>query len=155
VTRLEASGDEAVKRLRPLLVPQAVPNQPPVEKLLAQLDDDDFETRERATRMLMERGEAVVPKLQTALKASPSAEVRIRIGRILKQFPAEGSRPSAVQLRALRAITALGRIDTPASRALLAEIVKGPEGRPQTVAAKALLGREPKGRDKGSMGLGN
>ncbi len=159
VHRLEECGDEAVRRLRAVLAPPAVPDKPSVEDLIGQLDAEEFAKRERATRLLEEQGEAIVPKLRAALKVARSAEVRRRIEGILKQAAPDDGLLTPEYLRALRAMTVLNRINTPASRALLTEIAKGPVGRPQTAAAQAVLGLTPKAAPKaelrGGMGLGN
>jgi RNA polymerase sigma factor (sigma-70 family) len=137
VERLAAGGDEAVRRLRERLLPKAAVDRRSVDELIARLDDDAFDTREHATRSLKERGFDIVPKLRDALKTSPSAEVRKRLEEILRHMNDETATPE--ELRAVRAIAALGRIDTAASRALLAEIAQGPEARPRTVAARGTL----------------
>jgi hypothetical protein len=137
VERLAAGGDEAVRRLRERLLPKAAADRPSTDELIARLDDDAFDTREQATRSLKERGFDIVPKLRDALKASPSAEVRKRLEEVLRHLNDETTTPE--ELRAVRAIAALGRIDTAASRALLGEIAQGPEARPRTVAARGTL----------------
>jgi RNA polymerase sigma factor (sigma-70 family) len=138
VDRLAAGGDDAVRWLRQHLVPEvAVGDRPSVEELIAQLDDDAYDKREQATRLLTEKGLRIEPKLREALKKAPSTEVRARLEKMLQRLSEKAITPE--ELQAVRAITALGRIDTPASRALLAEIAKGPESRPQTVAARGAL----------------
>jgi RNA polymerase sigma factor (sigma-70 family) len=147
VDRLAAGGDETVRRLRERLLPEPVVDRPSVEELIAQLDDDAYDKREQATRLLQEKGARIMARLQEALKTSRSAEVRARLEKILQQWIEEPL--TLEELRAVRAITALGRIDTPAGRALLAEIAKGPESRPQTVAARGALAQAD-GKDKRS-----
>jgi hypothetical protein len=137
VHRLASGGDDAVKRLRERLVPAPADGKPTVEELIAHLDDDHFEKRESATRMLLEQGAAVVPKLRAALKEPPSPEARKRLESLLRRF--EDPAPTPEQIRAVRAITALARIGTPASRKLLEELAQGPEAAPRTVAAKGAL----------------
>jgi hypothetical protein len=137
IPRLAAGGDEAVGRLRPLVLPAPLAGKPSVEDLVLQLDDDAFQTRERATRLLLEKGASILPKLRAHLKGRPSPEVRSRIGRILDEF--KDAWPTAEELRALRAVTALGRIAIPSGRELLAEVARGPEAAPATIAAKAAL----------------
>jgi hypothetical protein len=137
IDRLAAGGDATVRRLRPLMKAMPVPGKPSVEELLVQLDDSAFKTREQATRSLLDRGTSVVPKLRAHLKGPPSLEVRRRIEQILRHL--EQVPPTAGELRALRAVTALTRIDTPASRTLLEEIAAGPEGAPATSAAWIAL----------------
>jgi hypothetical protein len=75
------------------------------KKLLAQLDDEDFDVREKAEKDLAAVGAAVLPLLRDALKNQPSVEVKLRVERLLEafkdqQFPND-------QLRAQRAVEAL------------------------------------------------
>jgi hypothetical protein len=139
IDRLAAGGDATVRRLRLLVMPAPVSGKPSVEELLVQLDDRAFKTRERATRLLIERGAGVVPKLQAQLKGPLSPEMRLRVGRVLRHF--NDARPTPEALRAVRAVCVLSRIATPSSRALLAELAAGPEASPATLAAKAALAR--------------
>jgi RNA polymerase sigma factor (sigma-70 family) len=147
VDRLAAGGDETVRRLRKRLLSEPVVDRPSVEELIAQLDDDAFDKREQAAGLLKEKGNRIVPKLREALKASPSAEVRVRLEKLLQHWSEQPIAPE--ELQAVRAITALGRIDTPASRALLGEIARGPDTRPQTVAARGALAQAD-GKEKKS-----
>jgi hypothetical protein len=138
VHRLAASGDEAVRRLRPRLRPPADAGKPSVAELIRQLDADSFAVRERATRALVERGPAAAPRLRAALRGKVSLEARRRIERVLRQLKDPPLTPE--ELRAARAVAALARIDTPASRALLAEVAGWPDT-PAASAARAALGR--------------
>lgn len=122
IHRLALGGDAVVDRLRPLVRPAPVTGKPTVEELLPQLDDDEFRTRERAMRLLIDKGPGVVPKLRAQLKAPPSAEVRARLTRILDHFVKARRAPEG--LRALRAVAVLSRIGTPSSRELLADVAE-------------------------------
>jgi hypothetical protein len=150
VSRLAAGGDEAVKRLRSRLLPAPVKDGPSVEELIAQLDDDAFPKRERATQRLVNKGAGIIPKLQAALRGQKalSAEAGARIRQILKELQGESGSLTARQLRVLRVLAVLSWIDTPASRALLAEIARGPTTLPQTMAAKVLVELAQKGAQK-------
>lgn len=53
-----------------------------IQALLAQLDDDSYETREAATKELLAIGILAEPELGRAMKQSSSAEVRIRCRRL-------------------------------------------------------------------------
>jgi RNA polymerase sigma factor (sigma-70 family) len=141
VQRLAAGGDETVRRLRERMLPKAAADNLAVDRLIAELDDDEFETREQATQSLMEKSITIAPRLREALKTSTSAEVRARLQEVLHHMNNE-------ELRAVRAITVLVRIDSAASETLLAEIARGPEDRPQSVAARGVLAQtdEPKKR---------
>jgi RNA polymerase sigma factor (sigma-70 family) len=133
IDRLAAGGDEAVRRLRPRLLPAPASGKPTVEALVRQLDDDAFEARERATRSLIAKGAGIAPQLRALGKASPSAEVRTRVEQILSHFNDGPVTATPEELRALRAAVALSRMATPAGRKLLAELA---EGLPATSAAK-------------------
>jgi hypothetical protein len=144
IDRLAAGGDATVRRLRPLVLPAPVSGIPSVDELLSQLDDPAFKTRERATRLLIEKGAGVVPKLRARLKGPLTHEMRARVGQVLRQFNNNRLTPEA--LRAVRAVSVLSRIATPSSRALLAELAAGPEAAPATLAANAALARAGEAR---------
>jgi hypothetical protein len=139
VQRLAADGDETVRRLRERMLPKAAADNLAVDRLIAELDDDAFEAREQATQSLTETSIGIAPRLREALKTSKSAEVRARLQKVLHHMNNE-------ELRAVRAITVLVRIDSAASETLLSEIARGPEDRPHTVAARGALAQtdEPK-----------
>lgn len=111
-------------------------SEPWLKQLIADLDDERFEVRERATLALKGMGPMVEPRLRQVLENGPSAEVRRRVEEILEnvRFP-EGRRP-AEQLRWVRAVQALEYIATAEARQVL-----------QTLAdqeAKTQLGQEAK-----------
>lgn len=135
--RLAAGGDDAVRRLRAVLLPRLDLGDDSVEGLIRRLDDDKFRARERAMQLLLKAGERVVPKLHAELKGRPSLEARARIDWLLRRLATKGLSPE--QLRGVRAIAALSRIDTASSRAVLAELAEGPEEAPKTLAARAAL----------------
>jgi WD40 repeat protein len=89
-----------------------------IEKLLADLDGDAFETRENATRELTRLRYRVEPMLRRALENKPSLEVRWRLEAIL----AEPKRLPTADLRMLRAIAVLEHIGTPEARRLLEKL---------------------------------
>jgi hypothetical protein len=147
VDRLAAGGDDAVRWLRQRLLHEVPVDKPPVEELIAQLDDDAFDKREQATRLLAEKGTRIEPKLREALKKAPSTEACVRLEKILQRLSETPITPE--ELQAVRAIAALARLDTPAGKALLADIARGPESRPQTVAARGVLAQAD-GKEKRS-----
>src|SRR5438105_2996883 len=57
-----------------------------VEQLIKQLDDNNFEKRERATRELIEVGVPALPVLRAALKEPDSLEARERIEKIIARL---------------------------------------------------------------------
>jgi WD40 repeat protein len=138
ILTLAAAPDAAVPFLRARVRPapgQAVK----VEKLLAELDGDDFDTRDKATTALAQRGAAIEPALRQALAGKPSLEVRLRVAKLLRQvlsapLPAE-------EVRRLRAVEALEYAATPEARRLLEALARGAPEATLTQAAKAALTR--------------
>jgi WD40 repeat protein len=137
---LAGAGDKSVLFLRERLRPTSAKDQETTRRLIADLDSDDFDAREKATRDLGKVGWEAEPILLNALMANPSAEACVRIERILSgppasQWPSDGLRKS-------RAVCALERIGTPAARQFLEQLATGaPEAR-LTQEAKASLGRK-------------
>jgi len=110
-----------------------------IDKLIAQLDNDRFEARERATRELANLGKLAEAALREALAGNLSVEARRRVELLLKD-PAKLNRWAA-HLQALRAVEALEYMDTPESRKALSLVVqKAPTAR-LTKEAKESLGR--------------
>jgi RNA polymerase sigma factor (sigma-70 family) len=109
-----------------------------VSRLIRDLDDEQFEVREKADAALQRLAELAVPALRLALNDKPSAEVRRRVTALLEQLD-QGKTPE--QLRCLRAIEVLERIGTADARTVLGALAKGmPEAR-QTLEAQASLER--------------
>jgi WD40 repeat protein len=119
-----------------------------VARLIAQLDDDDFGTREKADQELERLGLAAVPALRAALARKPSAEARRRVTRLLVPHEARSVLlPPGDALRAARAVHALELIGTPPARQVLQELRDGPPSRISEDAREAL---ERLDRRKGS-----
>ena len=57
-----------------------------IPRLLADLDDDEFTVREKASTELAKLGELALPALQKALAAEPSPEVRFRVEALLDKL---------------------------------------------------------------------
>jgi hypothetical protein len=60
-----------------------------LKKWIGQLDDEEFTTREQATRKLEYLDRFAKPHLQKALEGKPSAETRKRIEALLKRLPVD------------------------------------------------------------------
>jgi RNA polymerase sigma factor (sigma-70 family) len=119
---LAAAPEQALPLLKDLLRPVPVADAEAVRRLLRQLDDDDFDTRERATAELEKLAGTAEAELRKALEGTPSAEVRERLKKILET---EGRGPSPDRLRQERALELLEAAATPGARKLLAELAKG------------------------------
>jgi hypothetical protein len=118
--------------------------QPPVEeallnRLLAEMDDDDFYVRERATKEMAALGEPAEGALRRALIRSKPGVLRKRVEQLLAALDEPGTRVE--RLRWLRGLAVLERAGTPEAREVLKGFAAGtPEAR-RTREAKAVLER--------------
>jgi WD40 repeat protein len=152
----DLAGTDAPKAHRALWALAAAPQQslpllqdrvrpvPPLEpahlrRLIADLDHDRFEVREKATKELKALDERAVPALQKVLTDAPSAEVRRRAEGVLERRGGPVTSPKKLQM--LRAVTVLEAVGTPEARQLLARQASGDPAALVTVRAKAALER--------------
>jgi WD40 repeat protein len=139
--RLAAAPGAAVPFLAERLRPAPAPDSRRVEHLLADLDDDQFAVRERATAELARLGEGARDRLRRALAEAASPEARRRLSLILKDLCAGPLNPSPSRLREIRAIQFLERCNTPEARRLLGRLAGGAPGAALTQDAWASLRR--------------
>jgi WD40 repeat protein len=132
---LAAHPADAVPLLRQHLRPVPAVDAGQVAAWVADLDSEEFATRERASRELDRLGEVAVPALTKALAGKPPPEMRRRIERLLDRH-GRPEQPAPEGLRQLRAVEALERVGTAEARRLLEELSGG--------AAEARLTREAK-----------
>jgi hypothetical protein len=137
--RLAGSPDESVPFLKTVLRPVARPAAPAVARLIADLNDDAFAVREKATQELDSLGDAVAADLAGALAGKPPAEQRRRLQALLDRLRDPGASPA--RLRELRAVTALEQAATPEARQLLEQLGGGAAGARLTDDARAALRR--------------
>jgi RNA polymerase sigma factor (sigma-70 family) len=134
--RFLAEPGQAVEWLAARVAPVHHPDPPCLKALIADLGDDDFATRERATVELREHGAVAADALREVVAKSSSAEARRRAEGLLREM-ADGVVPPR-ELRALRAVEVLEWIATPEARACLRELTKGaPDARVTREAAAA------------------
>jgi WD40 repeat protein len=134
---LPADPREAVGRLKDHLR-QSAAAEARVNGLLAGLDDDQFEVREKASRELEKLGPEAAPPLRLALEGTRSAESRARLQKALDALkPAGAADPQAVWL----ALAVLEEVGTPEARQALEELARGPDGATVTREARAAVGR--------------
>jgi RNA polymerase sigma factor (sigma-70 family) len=115
----------------------AAPDPKAVARWLAELDDDEFEVREKASAALASLGKAVEDDLRRARPTAPSVESRARIDRLLAAL-GEGA---AVDegLRARRAVAALELAATAEARSALGHLAeKASAEDTRRLAAEAL-----------------
>jgi hypothetical protein len=129
---------QALSFLKERLRPAAAADPVSVRRLLADLDSDEFNVRERASEALGKMGGQAESALNQFLKGHPSAEACKRAERLLAKIDAD---PTGEPLQALRAIEILEHIGTPEACTLLKALAGGaPEAR-LTREAKASLDR--------------
>jgi WD40 repeat protein len=108
-----------------------------VSRWIAELDDESFEVRQKATEELSRRLPSVEDALRRALDDQPSVEARRRIEELL-------SRAGGVTeetLTEVRAVETLERIGTPEARRALEELAAGGSAARRTREAKESLER--------------
>jgi WD40 repeat protein len=108
-----------------------------VDRLIAELDSDDFQVREKAASELEELGGTVGPALRQVIAGRPSAEVRARVNRLLEKL----ATPAPELLRNLRALEALEAVGGAEARQVVERIAKGAAEARLTRDAKAALAR--------------
>ena len=137
VQALAAVPDQAVPFLKSRLRPVRIDAER-MRRLVAELDADDFETRDRAMADLEQAGPSAAPALRQALADRPPPEVELRAKRIEESWRIPLIRQPGL-MRALRAVRALEGAGTEKARTLLAELAGGASGARLTEAARAAL----------------
>jgi len=138
VLSLSSQPAQSIRFLKDHLARIPSATQKRMQQLIADLDNDDFQQREAASRELMHLGSHVESALRQALAHSPSLEVRRRIDALLQDLN-QWAIKSPELLRCIRAIWVLQRIGTPEARAVLESLATGSSVARQTQEAKAAL----------------
>jgi WD40 repeat protein len=136
---LASDTPAALLLLREQLRPTAAPDAERLARLIRDLDDDDFDVRERSTVALEQLGELATDALREAASKKTSAEARRRLRHLLAReqpFVVSGE-----NLRSLRAVYLLEQIGTADAVAMLERVAGGARGSRLTVAAGAALAR--------------
>jgi len=108
-----------------------------VARLIADLDGDDLDVREKATEDLKHAAARAEKALRAALAKPPSVEVKKRAAAILKNLTP--LRPE--RLRSLRAVEVLEAIGSPEAQKQLERLAAGARGDELTDDASAALAR--------------
>jgi RNA polymerase sigma factor (sigma-70 family) len=135
---LAGSPKQALPLLKGVLRPVPTVEPARLKRLLKELDDDDFDTRERATAELEKLTGLVDAELRQALEGATSAELRERLKKVLD---AAKRGPSPEALRQTRALEVLEAMGTPEAKSLLQELAKGAAQAELTREARAALTR--------------
>jgi WD40 repeat protein len=121
-----------LERLRPLLT--ADPQR--IARLIADLESDDFDTRERASQELARLGDLAEPALRRALAGNPAADVRKRLTQLLEGL--DGPEGFAKRRRLVRAVEVLEALGSHEARKALKQIGTAAGTRLQQEAKSAL-----------------
>jgi len=132
---LEGTGDEAVALFARHLRPAGGPDAKQLAGLIANLDNDAFAVRLRASEELEMLGAQAHPALRKALEGNPGPEAKSRIEKLLA-LPVKPATPTD-RLPALRALEILERVASPQARKLIAAVAGGDKQDPLTVQAQA------------------
>ena len=138
--KLAASPEAAVKLCKENLGAAAGPPPKEVRKKIDELDSTIFALRQKAQDDLIRWGEAVRPELEKAAqRPTISGEAKLRIDAILKRL--DESILTGEQLRDLRAVELLERLQTPEAIALLERYAKGDAATSLARQAQDVLNR--------------
>jgi hypothetical protein len=113
----------------------------PIDRLIADLNHQQFARREAATQKLARLGRLVEPDLRQALAGKPEPEARRRIERLLAQREAGPVGGADEGLRLLRAVEVLEHIASPEARALLTMLARQAPAAEVAQDARAALER--------------
>jgi hypothetical protein len=130
---------DAVKFFAERIKPVKTLDPKRVERLLADLDSNEFAVREAASKALAGLDEQATPYFEETLKSTDAAEVRVRVTRILEQR--RGAALTADQIRQIRAVMVLERIGDGEAKDVLKRWAGGPVGTRLATEAEAALKR--------------
>jgi RNA polymerase sigma factor (sigma-70 family) len=137
IRAFSAAPGQTVSFMGERLRPARSAGKEEVDRLIADLDSDDFQIREKATRALDELGDTVGPALRKVIAGQPSAEVRSRADRLLEKL----ATPAPQLLRSLRALEVLEAVGGPEALQVVERIANGAAEARLTRDAKAALAR--------------
>jgi hypothetical protein len=139
--KLRADPAASVPFLRQRLEPrERSADEKKAQNLIADLDADEFETRERATKEIETLGKTAELALRLALAGSPSPEAKRRLEHLLNRLSREKALTPEMQ-REVRAVRVLEDANTPEARNVLEALAKDSVGWCVTQEAKAALER--------------
>jgi hypothetical protein len=134
---LASAPKGALPFLRARLRPVSGEVPPAIARLLADLDDRQFEVREKAEQELFRRGDESEVAVARTLAGGPPLDVRRRLERVREKLKSAG--PSAEWLRSWRAVEVLEYLGTAEAREVLRQLAGGaPEARLTREARDAL-----------------
>jgi hypothetical protein len=137
---LAAAPKQSVPVLKNDLQPVAPVDVKRFAGLIAALDDDEFDVREKATAELEKLGEAAEGALRKALECQPSLEVRQRVKVLLKKAM-DRTASAAERLRTARILQVLELAGSPEARKVLESLASGAPDALLTQEAQPIVAR--------------
>jgi WD40 repeat protein len=137
ICRLARAPEQARAQIRESLGKRPKVDPGRLARLVADLDDDDFEKRDAASEELARIGRLAEEPLKRALAAKPSDELRYRAEALLKKL----SRAAPAELQGIRALEVLELDATPDAIKLIEALAKQSEHVRVADEAKATLER--------------
>jgi hypothetical protein len=129
---------QSVPFLAERLTPLAAPTRETVDRLIADLDSDNFETRKNAVKELQALADVARDQYEKAL-VSRSAEARRQLEALITEH--KNQLPTPELLRGLRGIEALEMMGTVEARKVLEALSRGAPAARLTQEAAASLAR--------------
>ncbi|HEY7429033.1 MAG TPA: sigma-70 family RNA polymerase sigma factor [Gemmataceae bacterium] len=141
IHQLAAAPESSLPFLRKRLQPAAPVDEKRVARLLADLDNEDFAVRQKATAALRELSDQPLAAYRKALEGKPSLETRRRLEDLLEKAGSAWWDVSGERLRSLRAVEALELAGTKEAREILTVLAGGAPAARLSEQAKAALHR--------------
>jgi WD40 repeat protein len=141
VTALAASPKQSLTLLSAQLKPAKGFDPARIEKYIVDLDNDDFEVRQKAFQELSRIGTQAGPAMKKALEGEPSVEVRRQLEQLLERTTPGQAPTTAESLREVRAIEVLELIGNAEAKTVLEALAKGAAGTRMTLEAAAAMKR--------------
>jgi hypothetical protein len=139
IRRLTAVPEQAIAFMKERLRPAVLESSARIHRLVAELDAEEFAVREAASQELRKLGAAAELAVRAAVEGTTSLEVRLRGVALLAELKPEP--PADADLRWLRAVQALERMEGEAAHELLKSLAGGDGLAPRTEDARAALRR--------------
>jgi WD40 repeat protein len=139
VREMTVHPSEAIVHLSKELRPIRSLTERQGQRLLEGLASDSFEARSRAYDALVEHGDQAIPFIRTALKLSPTPDLKRQLDNLLLDLAPLSVHP--LRLRAVRAVEVLERIGTVEAEKLLESLARGHPGAVLTDEAQRALRR--------------
>ncbi len=137
--RFLAAPADTIKLFAEKIKPVEAIDPQRIQRLLADLDSNEFDVRESASKALEGLDHQAIPYLEATLKSAKSTEVRRQVKWILEQK--QKAAITSEQLRQIRGVMILELIRDSESKNLLKRWAGGPVGALLTMEASAALKR--------------